>query len=242
MGTEPLADYCRDIETYLCQKNDGHLIRVVGPAFEMVSRWAAEGIPFKVACRGIDRCFERYHRKGPRRRPVRIDFCEADVLDVFEEWRRAIGLTTAAPSGDQPESDGQEDGAWPRRSGSLPAHLERALLLLTSARATGRLGAAADALVDAVSTELDNARQPAHGLRGAARTTLLSRLELLDRDLLEIGRAQLDPAQLETVGREADQELSPFRAGMTAEAYARSREGAIDRIVRERLGLPTLRF
>ena len=30
-----IADYCRDIETYLCRKNDGHLIRVVGPSFDL---------------------------------------------------------------------------------------------------------------------------------------------------------------------------------------------------------------
>jgi len=28
------AEYCREIENYLCQKNEGHLIRIVGPAFE----------------------------------------------------------------------------------------------------------------------------------------------------------------------------------------------------------------
>src|SRR5712691_3669494 len=95
-----ITDYCRDVETYLCRKNDGHLIRVVGPSFEIVSGWAAEGVPLKVAFAGIDRCFERYYRKGPRRRPVKIDFCEADVLDAFDEWRRAIGLpaATAGPS------------------------------------------------------------------------------------------------------------------------------------------------
>ena len=45
--------------------------------------------------RGIDRYFERYYAKGPRRRPVRVEFCEADVLDVFDEWRRALGITVA---------------------------------------------------------------------------------------------------------------------------------------------------
>src|SRR5262249_33660890 len=92
VGTEPIA-FCRAIETYLCQKNDGHLIRVVGPSFELVSRWEEQGGPLKVAFAGIDRYFERYYRKGPRRRPVRIDFCEADVLDVFDEWRRAVGVS-----------------------------------------------------------------------------------------------------------------------------------------------------
>ena len=106
MGTQPaieiadfrlqIADYCREIEAYLCRKNDGHLIRVVGPSFDIVSRWAEQGVPLKVACEGIDRYFARYYRKGPRRRPVKIDFCEADVLDVFDEWRRAVGVISPA--------------------------------------------------------------------------------------------------------------------------------------------------
>ena len=82
--------YCREIEAYLCRKNDGHLIRIVGPAFEQVSRWGQQGVPLKVALVGIDRYFERYYRRGPRRRPVRIEFCEADVLDAFDEWRRSV--------------------------------------------------------------------------------------------------------------------------------------------------------
>src|ERR1700682_5596057 len=127
------ADYCRDIETYLCRKNDGHLIRVVGPSFDLVSGWAAQGVPLKVAFRGIDRCFERYYRKGPRRRPIKIDFCDADVLDAVDEWRRALGLPAATdPGGEAPDHD------RPRHTPSLPAHLERVVTRLTAARASGR--------------------------------------------------------------------------------------------------------
>ena len=47
--------YCREIETHLCRRNGGHLVRVAGPAFEMVRGWAQRGIPLKVAFQGIDR-------------------------------------------------------------------------------------------------------------------------------------------------------------------------------------------
>src|SRR5438105_6271627 len=104
------ADYCREIEAYLCRKNEGHLVRIVGPSFELVCGWAQRGVPLKVAFRGIDRSVERYYAKGPRRRPVRIDFCEADVLDVFDEWRRAVGVSTSVPTsgptGDDVDSEG----------------------------------------------------------------------------------------------------------------------------------------
>ena len=42
-------DYCRQVEAYLCKKNGGHLVRIVGPAFEQVRDWAAQGVPLKVA-------------------------------------------------------------------------------------------------------------------------------------------------------------------------------------------------
>ena len=105
------ADYCRHIEAYLCRKNDGHLIRIVGPAFDVVSRWEAQGVPLNVACAGIDRYFERYYKKGPRRRPVRVEFCEADVLDAFDGWRRAVGISGMRAAEAQPGEVETDPGA-----------------------------------------------------------------------------------------------------------------------------------
>ena len=232
MGTEPV-EYCREIETYLCRKNDGHLIRITGPSFDLVTAWAAQGVPLKVAFRGIDRYFERYYAKGPRRRPVRIDFCEADVLDTFDEWRRATGLTAG---GEDRSADGE--GPAGHRGPSLPVHLERVLRRLTSARATGRLDAGCDDLLDRVARELDAAR----GVRGAKRQALVERLAALDRELLDAARASLDDASRTALGREADEELAGFRSGMSPEAFARAREAAIDRLVRDLAGLPTIAF
>ena len=235
-----IADYCREIETYLCRKNDGHLIRVTGPSFDLVSGWAARGVPFKVACKGIDRYFERYYRKGPRRRPVKIDFCEADVLDVFDEWRRAVGLVAQTESqSPNPESRSPNPEA---RQVSLPAHLERVVLRLTEARARGTLGDAFDALIDRAGAELDVARAKASGLRGEARQALIARLASLDADLLQQARAALDETTRAALARDAEESLSPFRAGMAPDAFARARDGALDALVRQRFTLPDVAF
>ena len=240
MTTTP-QEYCREIEGYLCQKNDGHLIRVVGPSFELVYGWAVRGIPFKVACRGIDRYFERYYRKGPRRRPVRIDFCEADVLDVFEEWRRALGLAmSTADSRDAVEAAVEADSG--RRGPSLSAHLERAVLRLTAARANGGVGPEFDDVIDSVARELDAARRDTRGMRGDARRALLTRLSVLDGELLRTARAALNDAVRVALTREAEEELSGFRDRMAPDAFLRTREAAVDRLVRDRFGLPILAF
>jgi len=227
------ADYCRQLETYLCRKNEGHLIRIVGPTFEKVCGWAAMGVPFKVACRGIDRSCARYDAAGPRRRPVRIEFCEADVLDEFDRWRRAVGVTATGAAG-EPAGDAHGSSRT-----SLPRHLDRVLARLTAVRAGRALSPGFAARVDAVIDEVDRLRAGAKGLRGAARAAALARLAALDRAVLDAAREEL-AAQREALAREAAGELAPFRARMAPEAWASSVEAGVDRLVRERLGLPCL--
>ena len=162
MNADPAAEhdedagaYCRAIEAHLCRKNDGHLIRISGPAFDLVRGWAGQGIPLRVATSGIDRTFERYYAKGPRRRPVHITFCEADVLEAFDAWRRATGVVTVAtPSSDL------------RPSSSLPAHLDRLIARLTTRRASAGPNSPLDHALDAFVRELDALRPQAAHARG----------------------------------------------------------------------------
>lgn len=247
--------YCRDIEAYLCRKNDGHLIRIVGPAFEQVCGWAARGVPIRVAYRGIDRYFERYYAKGPRRRPVRIEFCEADVLDAFDEWRRALGITgTAGPAVPQAGAAGDNTNGRPaaeegaelpedapsRRHGSLPAHLDRLIARLTSLRAGA--DRALDPMLDAMVRELDGARPQAKGLRGDARQAFLDRLRDLDAQLIAAARDACDAAAIAEIGDEADRELAPFRERMPEDAFRAARQACVDRILRERRRLPVVAY
>ena len=228
--------YCREVETYLCRKNDCHLIRVVGPSFDLVSGWAANGIPLKVAFNGIDRCFERYQAKGPRRRPIKIDFCDADVLDAFDEWRRAVGV----PLSDAGESSDTVDRSSRPTAESLTTHLERALRRLSSARAQGRIGESFDAIIDEVARQHDAARSAPRGLRGDAREALLARLAALDGELLQAARASLQESSRSALVAEATGQVSGFRDRMSPEDLARARETAFDRLVRDHCGLPTL--
>ncbi len=189
-----------------------------------MSRWAADGVPLKVAMSGIDRYFERYYRKGPRRRPVKIDFCEADVLDVFDEWRRATGITTSETAAGA-TGDGTDAAKQRRRGPSLPEHLERVLIRLSSLRATGQLGDAADPLVDAVSTELDVARGKSGGLRGDERRVIVDRLAALDSELIALVRSSIAADVLDQIERDAEADLVGFRATMAPDAFA-AREAA----------------
>src|SRR5215207_1931390 len=188
-------DYCRDIETYLCKKNEGHLVRIVGPAFELVRGWADQGIPLKIAYRGIDRCCERHAARSGRRRPLRIEFCEADVLEAFDDWRRAIGAGADRVS-----------EVPPTNRSSLVSHIERTVSRLLARPAHGR-SPELDAIVSETIGALDQLGTAARQARGEARAQMVARLAELDASLLAAARQSIDAAMAKALRREADAEL-----------------------------------
>jgi hypothetical protein len=115
------------------------------------------------------------------------------------------------------------------------------MVRLTNARATGTLGADADPLIDRISGELDAARAAAGGIRGEARRALLGRLEALDRELAGLALAAV-ASERAAIDREAEAELADFRTRMAPGQFARACDSIVDRLVRERLSLPTLSF
>ena len=131
-------------------------------------------------------------RRGTRRRPVRVEFCDADVLDVFDEWRRAVGVPAAA------SEDGRGRGARPAsrvargasRSRRCPADRLRgsgATRARRRRRSAGR-----------------GARRRAadgKGLRGDARRQLLERLRALDAALVAAVARTSTPALATPRGR-----------------------------------------
>ncbi len=245
----PPADYCRQIEAYLCRKNDGHLIRIVGPAFDKVRGWEDRGIPIKIVLQGIDRTLER--RAGSRmkpRRPVRIEFCEADVLDAFDAWRRAVGVVAAAGSVDPvdaggPSADDETEVVLPvslRRAAPLQRHIDRAMSRLTQRRLDPALPAHLSEAIDVALAALDGLRARAKGARGHARDEVRSALAAIDASFTRAAADGLAPDQRAQVEREARRELQPFLARMPADARSRAIAAATERLVRTELGLPDL--
>ena len=222
-------EYCREVESYLCKKNAGHLIRIVGPAFEQVKGWAAQGIPLKIVFRGIDATCERHNAKPGRRRPLRIEFCEADVLRAFDDWRRATG--TSEHSDTSPVS----------RKEPLAAHIERAVSRLLAVRTSARNDRLAEVIATTVSA-LDEVVVRARQARGDERAALIEQLGQLDAALMAAASAHVDAQTAAALRREVDADMAPFAARMTPEARARATSLGFEKLVREALGLPILSY
>jgi hypothetical protein len=226
-----IAEYCRAVETYLCRRNGGHLIRIAGPAFEQVCGWASRGVPLNVVFRGIDQYCDRNQAKASRRRPVRIEFCEADILDLFDAWRRAVGVTA-----------GSEPGAEPSRRQGLATHIDRAIGRLTALRAGGQRSPAFVEAIDASVRGLDVLKGEAQHARGERRAAVIAKLEELDARLSAVAKAEIARGVAESLRREAAEEIRPFAERMTPDAREGAIESAYVRLVRESLGIPTLRL
>ncbi len=231
-GDVDVGEYCRRVEEHLSRVNQGHLVRIVGTGFELVRRWASDGVPFSVVCRAIDMKAER-HRAGRSTRPLRIEFCEPDVRAVFQDWRRAVGVSTVAgPSAGESADDVKRP--------SLSKHFDRVVTALT--RAAGRLEAPA-ALRDGLTTVLEGIvelRESARGRRGGAREDVEAALVRWDATLMDLARVSVDADALAALRREAASELQAYRARMPADVWERSVDVAAQRLLRERLHLPTL--
>jgi hypothetical protein len=227
--TQAVADYCRQIESYLCQKNGGHLIRVVGPAFEEVRGWAQQGIPLKIAFRGIDQCCERYLAKGPRRRPIRIEFCAADILGLFDDWRRAVGVAPV-------------DAAAPSRKPSLSSHVERVVARLIAMRGIEGAAPLPGSAIEEAVRALDRIADRSRKARGEERERLIAELATIDHGLLQLVAGSLDEATSGRLRREAEEELAAFGERMPPGARAAAVDAAYLRLVRESARLPKVSF
>lgn len=240
--------YCRAIEAHLCRRNGGHLVRIAGPAFDMVRGWAQQGIPLKVALQGIDRYVDRSSARGMRRRPARVEFCEGDVLDAFDAWRRAVGIYRAgaevAPGaeGERTAGEGGAEGEEPphaRPRESLSTHIDRVIVRLTALRG-GEVPQAWDAALEEFVRTLDAMHPAARRARGEARARLLAELESLDARLIARARDAAGGDVLADVSREASAELEPFASRLSTSAYAAAHQRCETRSLRERLRLPTI--
>jgi hypothetical protein len=225
--------YCREVEAYLCRRNGGHLIRIVGPAFEMVRGWADAGVPVSLVQRAIDVCVERREARRDVAKPLRIEFCESEVREQFQRWRRAVGPYVAGLADDEEPEDPAPAG--------LAGHLTRASEKLARAAARLERSEAFRTALDAIVGDVAAVQVESKGARGERRDGFVQQLKTLDQQLLAAARTEAAQSGVDTELRaKAAEELAPWRERMPGEAWAAAVQAASDRLLRDRLDLPDL--
>lgn len=237
------------MEAHLTRVNGGHLVRIVGPGFALVREWEAAGIPLSVVQRAIDQKADR-HRQGAAGRsgrPLRIEFCDDDVRELFEDWKRAVGIRADpvahpdAPS-DPEHPDTVTPGAVeaPSKRPSLSKHLERVSDRLS--RLLGRHDLPESFLdhVNQTISAVAAARDRARHARGAARDEIAAAIRPLDPQLMAAARLLLNAAQLTELQQQAEAELAAFKGRLAGDAWQQALGATMDRLLRERFNLPVI--
>ena len=167
---------------------------------------------------------------------MQIDFCDADVLDAFDAWRRAVGVRL-------PGAEPSEEAAAKKQRHSLPEHLHRVLERLTALLAGPQTGAEERRqLLERTANEISALSDVPGPIRGETRARVSARLAELDAEMLAAVRAHMDGAMLETLRQEAADQLAPFRERMPKDAYDQAIDTAVDRLLRDREQLPVISF
>lgn len=242
MTNVDFGEYCRRVEDHLTRANAGHLVRIVGPGFELVRGWAQAGVPLSVVYRGIDLKAER-HRDGASKRPLRIEFCAGEVQAIFDGWRRAVGIV-AAPTEPADASDASPDHEAeeaPRRR-SLGRHLDRVIDRLS--RAAGRVDMPEElrTVCTRILGTLGEMKEGSKRIRGDARADVEAKLEALDEELAGAVRQFSPPDWMTAARTEAAADLAPFRTRLPQNAWDHSMEVTVDRLLRGRLALPSIQL
>ncbi|MBA2355482.1 MAG: hypothetical protein H0V80_12535 [Acidobacteria bacterium] len=238
-GPVDIGAFCRDVEAHLCRVNGGHLVRIVGPSFELVARWAREGVPLRVVEHGVERTVARLTARGPRRRPVRIEFCEHDVRDAYQQWRRAVGVHVRVhATSSHPEEPFSADPVSTSKAPPLPRHIERVLLRLSSARATRELPPPLQQAIDEAIGRIDQALDASRGARGPARQAVVDQLREIEAALTLAAMVALPAADQQRLRAQTSDELVMYRSQLPADAYRAAEQALLGQLARRHFVLP----
>jgi hypothetical protein len=223
--------YLREVERHFLRRRGAPLL--ISPRdWALALAWYEEGIPLSVVLAAIDEVFDRASEsETSTRRPRTLAYCARAVEGIWRE-RQSRTLTpegVAAP--------GSESGPGAEARLRLAESLEVALR---------RLGVASESLGDGASRRLAVCRESlgtaAVDLR--SRTGPIAHIEsAIAHADMEIGRIlneECDPTERQEAAREAEERLAPHRPHMTASAWKRTLDRAVENRLRERHGLPRL--
>ena len=179
---------------------------------KQVRGWAAQGVPLKIALRGIDLCCERLSprvrgagRSGSSSAPQTSSSCS----------------TTGGA-----RSASRRPGRCQPREAEPAIHVERVVSRLIALRSAGGRGAAGLAIDETVQA-LDRIAGRAHGAQGDQRDALIDELAAIDARPGAAAAAGWTRRASQRLRREAEEELAPFGAAHAVRGESRRARGGV---------------
>jgi hypothetical protein len=206
----------------------------------LIETWREAGIPLEAVLRGIDAAFDKYdaraHKARGRLRKVNgLAWCAQAVMQSAEELvEAATGLAPTTPH--EPHESGFE-------SHRVAAYLDQNAATLEAATAPGATQLASEVWVSTVTTTALRLRELATSMRSPTPLPLddLDRtLTVLEEKLLAALQSSATEQELVDLKTQADRELAPYRAKMSAVQLRQVQQQFLHKRLLELRALPRL--
>jgi hypothetical protein len=222
-------NYFTEVEEHFQQARGTALFLLSPLDWALLESWKESGVPLEAALKGIDRAFEKYHKRKRKFRQVNsIAYCTQEVLEAAREM--AEGDTRA-----DPEGRGREQGFEPDRVAAY--FRDNAGCLRQSA---GKLAEAQAEVLRHTASSLDQLAE-ALGAGGPADLEAIEqRLTVMEERMLAAVMHGLSEDDLLAIRQDMDARLAPYRSKMQAPQLALLEKQYQQRAALERAGLPRL--
>ncbi len=221
--------YFTEVEERFQQARGSGLFLLSPLDWALLETWKESGVPLEAALAGIDRAFEKYHKRKRKFRMVNsVAYCTQEVLEAAREM--AQGDSRAEPA---ERAAGQ--GFEPAR---IAAYLTENAAQVRRAAAELSPGAA-ESLGETVSSLEQLAAAAAAGDMDELEA-VEQRLTVMEERMLATAKQGLSEDDLLAIRREMDAALAPYRSKMQASQLDLLERQYQQRATLEKAGLPRL--
>jgi hypothetical protein len=232
-------EYFSEIEERFSRRR-GSILLLNTLDWALIETWREAGIPLEAVLRGIDTAFDKYdaraHKARGRLRKVNgLAWCAQAVMQSAEELVEAsTGLAPATAH--EPRESGFE-------SERVANYLNQNAQSLESATTPGAPHLASEMWVPTIATTALRLRELATSMRGPTPLPLddLDRtLTVLEEKLLATLQSSATEQELVDLKTQADRELAPYRAKMSAVQLRQVQQQFLHKRLLELRALPRL--
>ena len=232
-------EYFSEIEERFSRRR-GSILLLNTLDWALIETWREAGIPLEAVLRGIDSAFDKYdaraHQARGRLRKVNgLAWCAQAVMQSAEELvEAATGL--APTTAHEPRESGFE-------SEHVAAYLDQNAAALEAATTPGAPHLASEMWASTAAATALRLRELATTMRSPAPLPLddLDRtLTVLEEKLLAALQSSATEQELVDLKSQADRELAPYRAKMSAVQLRQVQQQFLHKRLLEKLDLPRL--
>ena len=222
-------NYFTEVEEHFQQARGSGLFLLSPLDWALLESWKESGVPLEAALKGIERAFEKYHKRKRKFRQVNsVAYCTQEVLEAAREM--AEGDTRAGPSERSPDQ-----GFEPERIASYLA--ENAGYVRQAAE---RLAPAQAGTLRETAISLDKLAEAAKAGDMDDLEAVEQRLTVMEERMLAAVMQGLSEDDMLSIRQEMDSQLAPYRAKMQAPQLALLEKQYQQRAALEKSGLPRL--